>query len=129
MPKVKLRKERLPDAYFRPPLDTVIQWRESLPFFFNRRGVLIHRVRSALTFVRGGVPGHSWIHYLCSNTGSLDRGELLAEPPADRLVCAQCEAFAASHGMPSADELCGRHVHVGKIRAEQTCCRDQREAN
>lgn len=25
-------------------------------------------------------------------------------------------------GMPSAHELAGRHVHLGKIKAVQTCC-------
>ena len=46
----------------------------------------------------------------------------LAAPPADKLLCEACERSAVLAGLPSADELAGRHVHIGKIKAVQTCC-------
>lgn len=129
MAKIKLRREKLPDGFYRTAGESVVQWKSALPFFFNRRGLLVHRVRSALTFTRDGNPRHSSIRYLCSNSGCLDNGELLAEPPIDRLLCAVCEAHAIAHGMPSAEQLTGRHCHVGKLRAERVCCRDELESN
>lgn len=46
----------------------------------------------------------------------------LAAPPDDKLLCEACERNAVLAGLPSADELAGRHVHLGKIKAVQTCC-------
>lgn len=126
--KIPLKKESTPPAYHTERNFTV-QWRMALPFFINNRGILIHRVRSVRSFLRDGELNHSSIKYLCGNNGSLGDGSLISEPPADRLVCAACEAFAFAHGLPSADQLVGRHCHVGKIRAEQTCCCEQRESN
>ena len=46
----------------------------------------------------------------------------LSAPPADKLLCEACERNAVLAGLPSAYELAGRHVHLGKIKAVQTCC-------
>lgn len=127
MAKIKLRIKD--DKSKRVEGRDTVQWKASLPFFQNFRGLLIHRVRSARSHIVDGELDHSSVHYLCNNFGSLDNGELLAEPPDDRLLCAVCEAFAISHGMPSADQLVGRHCHVGKIRAERVCCREELESN
>ena len=43
-------------------------------------------------------------------------------PPDDALLCSRCEAVAVEAGLPSADSLAGRHVHLGKCVAVQTCC-------
>lgn len=48
-------------------------------------------------------------------------------PPGDRLLCARCEALATAHGEQTADQLAGRHVHIGKVRGVRTCC--ENEAN
>ncbi len=127
MAKVKLRIEKIRGREV--DRRSTVQWKSSLPFFHNFRGLLIHRVRSARSHIVDGELEHSSVHYLCNNFGSLSNGELLAEPPEDRLLCAVCEAFAISHGMASADQLVGRHCHVGKIRAERVCCREELESN
>ena len=127
MAKIKLRIKD--DKSKRVEGRDTVQWKASLPFFQNFRGLLIHRVRSARSHIVDGQLSHSSVHYLCNNFGSLCNGELLAEPPLDRLVCAVCEAFALSHGMPSSEQLTGRHCHLGKIRAERVCCRDELESN
>lgn len=127
MAKIKLRIEA--DESRRPDHHGIVQWKASLPFFHNYRGLLIHRVRSARSYIIDGKLSHSSVHYLCNNFGSLRNGALLAEPPSDRLVCALCEAFALSHGMPSSEQLTGRHCHLGKIRAERVCCRDEIDSN
>lgn len=46
----------------------------------------------------------------------------LAAPPDDKLLCEACERSAVLAGPTSAYELAGRHVHLGKIKAVQTCC-------
>lgn len=97
-----------------------IQWIESLPFFRNPRGLLIHRVESVVTMIHASGRTHNGIHYLCNAQTTAD-GEFLAEPPANRLVCQACELAAKRKGKPSSEELVGRHVHVGKIRVERVC--------
>ena len=46
----------------------------------------------------------------------------LSPAEADKLLCAACERNAVLAGLPSAYELAGRHVHLGKLKAVQTCC-------
>lgn len=48
--------------------------------------------------------------------------KFLDSPPDDKILCARCEEFAAKNGLPSADSLAGRHVHVGRTIAAITCC-------
>lgn len=100
-----------------------VQCRQSLPFFKNSRGLLIHRVKSVTIYRyrRDGEISHYGTAYLCGNQTTAI-GEFLSEPPASRLVCAACEHAASKQRLPSADEIVGRHVHVGRIRVERTCC-------
>ena len=98
----------------------VVNWKKALPFFFNPRGVLIHRVRWASTILYDGTVSHHSAHYWCGNSGL--RGTFLAEPLEDQLLCQFCEARAVAARQPSADQLCGRHIHVGRAKAVQTCC-------
>lgn len=126
--QIPLRTESIP-ANFNTDHTRVVQWRKALPFFTSNRGVLIHRVRSAISFLRYGELNHSMIRYLCGSSCSLEDGSLLSDPVGGRLVCAACEAFALTHGLPSCDQITGRHCHVGKIRSEQTCCSEHRESN
>jgi hypothetical protein len=107
---------------------THIHWIKSLPFFANPRGVLIHRVESVTTYLHKSGRAHKAVHYLCSAATTAD-GEFLAEPPANRLVCHACERVAKQKGLPSADRLVGRHVHVGRLRPERMCCCEQAETN
>lgn len=99
----------------------VVQWKKSLPFFLNFRGLLIHRVESVTTYVHRDDRKHNAVHYLC-NGQTTGEGEFLAKPPANRLVCQACELAAKRKGKPSSAKLVGRHVHIGRIRAERVCC-------
>jgi hypothetical protein len=100
----------------------------SLPFFQNERGMLAHRVKSIAEHYRDGVLSHRSVDYLCGNgTGVRAGGEFLAEPT--RLLCAFCEFRAQQAKLPSADRLVGRHVHIGRLRVEQTCCQDKKDRN
>lgn len=116
--KIKLRRVEYPYH--------VIHWKKALPFFFNRRGVLIHRVRHAITHTdqSTGKPRHSSVGYWCGNTGNLSKGELLSEPPESRLLCTLCETKATAAGEVSADILVGHHVHLGRMKPIKTCCQD-----
>lgn len=107
---------------------TSMQWKKALPFYLNPRGLLIHRVESVTTYFLHGKRSHIAVTYLCNNSTTAD-GEFLAKPPAGRLVCHSCELFAKKKRKPSADQLVGRHVHVGRIRVEQACCCEQKERN
>ena len=92
------------------------------PFVENSRGVLIHRPRSAQTITLHREP-HMAVHYWCGNGVAGKRNlTFLAAPPDDKLLCEACELSAVLAGLPSAYELAGRHVHLGKIKAVQTCC-------
>ena len=39
-----------------------------------------------------------------------------------KLALQQPKRNAVLAGMPPADKLAGRHVHLGRIKAVQTCC-------
>lgn len=102
-------------------------WKKVVPFAVNLRGVLIHRVRSAGTFINlDGTLRHEVADYWCGNSGL--RVQFVADPPEDRLLCVFCEAKAIAAGELSADELAGRHVHIGRVRGVRTCCLE-REGN
>lgn len=107
-----------------------VPWRESAPFVLNPRGILVHRVLGVTTIIR-----HYWeedtnvvVKYACWNGCSFDCEKsdvcLLHEVPGDRILCERCEQVALNNGLPSADELCGRHVHVGRVRAIRSCCKE-----
>jgi hypothetical protein len=125
--KIPLKIEREPG--WEPEGHHTVHWKSALPFFYNSRGWLVHRVRSAHTYIRHGETKHSVVHYLCGAIGSVSFGEFFADPPSNRLVCESCEFIARKRKLPSADELAGRHCHVGRIRVEQTCCREEKERN
>ena len=106
--------------------EKIFPWSSCAPFVENSRGVLIHRPRSAQTITIHREP-HKAIHYWCGNGVAGKRNlSFLAAPPEDKLLCARCEAQAVKAGLPSAAELTGRHVHLGKVVAVRVCC-DQEE--
>ena len=99
--------------------DKILPWASCAPFVENSRGVLIHRPRSAQTITIHREP-HKAIHYWCGNGVAGNRNlTFLSAPPADKLLC---ERNAVLAGLPSAYELAGRHFHLGKLKAVQTCC-------
>lgn len=116
---LKLSLERSED-----PLDRVaLVWTTCLPFIENSRGVLIHRPRRVTTYKVHDYP-HLAINYYCGNgTTGTKNMTFLSDVPEGKLLCGYCEARAVMAGLPSTDELCGRHVHLGKVIGVQTCCR------
>lgn len=120
---VKLDKPRAPPSYGRDGRD-FRYWNRSLPFFHASAGILLHRVRNVLEFIRDGKVSHTAVHYLCGNSSFVRRGsEFSADPKkAGRLVCTACEFRAQRQRLPSADKLTGHHCHVGRLVAVQTCC-------
>lgn len=120
--KVALQQRAMPASW----TGEVVPWKRSLPFCVNSRGVLSHRVRDGHTFLAsdGSVRHHS-VHYWCGNIGPGDALSLFHDPPADRLLCAFCEAQAVAHGQPTAEQLTGRHVCIGKVKAQRLCCHNE----
>ena len=102
-------------------------WTRSLPYNVNPRGMLVHRVRAGTTFydVRGE-ERHSALMYWCGMTvcgyGGIDTTD---DPPQNRLLCIRCEEMAIEAGQPTSQELTGRHVHVGSLRAVRECCQNE----
>lgn len=96
--------------------------KESKPFVMNDRATLIHRPRSISLYNLYKYP-HLAVHHWCGNTHTgMKKFTFLDEVPENRVVCAACEARAVMSGLPATDELCGRHVHKGKMVVEITCC-------
>lgn len=99
-------------------------WKKSLPFHVNPRGILIHRVRSVTTMWVNSLRRWDVIGYYCGNAVCGSGRDLTDNPPASRLLCERCELAAELANQKSADELVGRHVHVGRVRPFRTCCKE-----
>lgn len=99
-------------------------WSACAPFVENSRGTLIHRPRTGSTYNLHRSGPHFGLGFWCGMHISSGGKNLtfLAAPPDGRIVCARCEAAAVANGLPSADELAGRHVHIGRTVAVMTCC-------
>jgi len=107
----------------------VASWTHSLPFVQNTRGVLIHRPRYVQIF-NFHKSAHMAVGHLCGSgtTGPITEKshiKFLPTPPDGSIMCERCESFAVTFGMPSASELAGKHVHVGKLKAVITCCKER----
>lgn len=97
-------------------------WKASVPFFFNPRGFLVHRVKHAETIDTswGGITHVA--HYWCGNHGSGTSPERWIEiPGTSAIVCARCEANAVASGNPTSEDLVGRHVHIGSLKIKCHC--------
>lgn len=109
----------------------VVHWTRSFPFIVNPRGILVHRARGIITFLRDGKETHHAVRYWCGNQTCFDveagprskKNVVVEVPPKDRLLCQFCEIKAVANGELSADKLAGRHVHIGVLRAHRVCCR------
>lgn len=99
-------------------------WSAVVAFFANPRGVLVHRVKCAGTFVDAeGNSRHHAVYFFCGGSCCTHSVEgFTDEPEPEAIVCERCELLAASSGRFCADYLVGRHVHVGNARAFRTCC-------
>lgn len=98
-------------------------WASCAPFVENSRGMLIHRPRNGSTYNIHKHP-HIAVGFWCGMAVSTSGKNLtfLAQPPDGKILCERCEAAAVANGLPSADELAGRHVHKGRTVAVSTCC-------
>lgn len=124
---MEIKLEQMPyapfrDAYGRMHGCYVIE--EAPPFVLNSRAILIHRARWAVIHHVEEEPRHCSVHLWCGN--SFNRTiTFIEDVPRDRILCERCEMIAVLNGQLPADELCGRHVHVGRLRAFRTCCTDE----
>lgn len=127
MARIALEVEHWNNPCLRGP---IAMWRDSEPFISNTRGILIHRPRRVNVYKHPTKP-HTFIavRYYCGNgvTGTAEKLTFLSEPPTDALLCAVCENNASIAGIPTASQIAGRHVHVGRLKAIQTCCNNDRE--
>ena len=98
-------------------------WKACLPFVDNSRASLIHRPRSGSTYSIHKNP-HIAVQFWCGMAVTASDGHLsfLDSPPDGKILCEKCEANAVKNGLPSADELAGKHVHKGRTVAVVTCC-------
>ncbi len=101
-------------------------WTSCLPFVENSRGALIHRPRNGATYNLHDKP-HNCVTFWCGLSVSTSKKNLtfLTVPPAGKILCERCEDAAVKAGLPSADELAGRHVHKGGVVAVATCCQNR----
>ena len=96
------------------------------PFVINSRGLLVHRPKSlGLHCVHEDFGGsrHEHCEYWCGNSSN-DTGNLtyLNDVESHLVLCTKCEASAVAAGRRRAEEIVGRHVHIGGIRAVAHCC-------
>lgn len=98
-------------------------WASCAPFVENSRGTLIHRPRRGMLYNLHKYP-HIAVMFWCGMSVSSGGKSLtfLDSPPDGKILCERCEAAAIAKGLPSADELAGRHVHKGRTVAVVTCC-------
>ncbi len=110
------KRER--EHYARPDVNGRM-WKSAPPFCANPRGHLSHRVRLVVTHTAG----HSHVEYWCGGS-SFAADSLTDKSVADRLLCEKCEANAVDAGEATADEICERHVHLGRMVPRRMCCRN-----
>ena len=98
--------------------------RKGEPFFRAQAGVLFHRVRYITDFYVGKRLRHTAVTYQCNNTSFVRAGSMFSGNPTEQraFVCSACEYWAKKRNKPTADQLAGKHVHVGRLVAVQLCC-------
>jgi hypothetical protein len=109
----------------RPKSLAIYDYTECEPFVENARAVLIHRVRYLSEHkISDRWPGHFAVQAWCgtSFTGHPKKFTFLDAPPEGKLLCERCEVAAFAANQPTAESIVGRHVHIGKVVAQQTCC-------
>lgn len=93
------------------------------PFVRNLRAKLIHGPKHSEVYKCGNRRPHLAITCYCGS--SFTAGEKMSfidAPDQEEIVCARCEEAAVNSGKPTSDELAGRHVHIGGIKAFKMCC-------
>lgn len=75
--------------------------------------------------VGGKYPAHMSVQNYCGSTFSGKKftfHDTLSED--GKLLCTRCEAAAIQAGLPSASEIVGRHVHLGRVIPIKVCCEE-----
>lgn len=113
----------------RPKSLAVSHWSEVEPFVENTRAVLIHRPRCvAVHRISDKYAPHLAVETWCGTTYTgTKKFTFLTRIPKKRLLCERCEANATKHEQPSAESIMKRHVHLGRVVAQQTCCKPTKE--
>ena len=97
-------------------------WSSCAPFVDNAQALLLHRPRYVTIYRSLGEP-HLAVHMWCgSGQCGTDKFTFIDSYDGSKLLCKRCEENAVKQGLPSADELLGKHIHLGKIVAQQVCC-------
>lgn len=119
MPMIQLEKPKQISAKQAP-------WKACLPFVDNSRATLIHRPRTGSTYNIHKHP-HIGVVFWCGMSVTASDGHLafLEVPPDGKILCEKCEENAVKNGLPTADELAGKHVHKGRTVAVATCCKGE----
>ena len=114
---------KIPKNY--TPYRGSIVWKSCFPFVDNKLAMLIHRPMEVTTYVHYKKP-YIGVKALCGNTfvGNDKFTFIEIIPENSKLLCTRCEAKAIELGLPSADELNGRHIHLGKLIPIKTCCNE-----
>lgn len=102
----------------------VVHWTACEPFLENTRGVLIHRIRH-VTAIKTGArwKTHLAVRCWCGNSMTGTKNfTFLSAPPDGKIVCARCEDAAIEAGLPTSDQLAGKHVHTGGVVVARRCC-------
>jgi hypothetical protein len=92
-------------------------------FVKNDRGILIHRPIMVQQYKLTNYPPHLAVKYYCNGGANGDKNfTFINHIPEGMLLCHACESRAVIAGQKSASEICGKHVHTGKMIAVQQCC-------
>jgi len=113
----------------RPKSLAISHWAEVEPFLENTRAVLIHRPRyvSVHQISKKYAP-HLAVETWCGTTYTgTKKFTFLDRIPKGRLLCERCEVNAFAHEQPSAESIMKKHVHLGRVIAQQTCCHTVKE--
>jgi hypothetical protein len=111
-----------PDAWRNPDHQPMLHLTSTRPFVENNRAALIHRVERMSQYKLGDRRPHLCVKMWCGQgQNGLEKFTFHDDPPHGKLVCQRCETAAVEAGLPTADELAGRHVCLGKVKAVRTC--------
>jgi len=101
-------------------------WLSCPPFVQNSKAVLIHRPRFVSTYKIGEKwKSHIGIGHYCGNSACGNKKFTFLDTLSDEMIlCAVCENNALLAGLPSAESIVGKHVHIGGVKAVKHCCID-----
>jgi len=106
------------------------QFNDCLPFLENSRAVLIHRPRFIAMYHLGEIfgrkyPPHLGITMYCRNSVTGGKNLTFLNTLNDEMIlCVKCEENAVKAGLPSAESICCKHVHIGGVKSYKLCCKD-----